>query len=160
MAGSHWADTESCQRRTSVTRRLHHHPQPHAPLPPPRTGRHPRRGGAGTGGARDRSPPPAALGSPGPRRRNWGKSVISHPRAGGRRGGCGCRRCLCHPRPQPPRTSITHPRRLIEPPANWGSKTMRYLSMSEILTAVSHPSAFSVPRKESRKWQKWKVLTA
>lgn len=57
MAGSHWADTESCQRRTSATRRPHRHPQPRAPLPPPRTGRHPRhppatpRGGAGAGGA-------------------------------------------------------------------------------------------------------------
>lgn len=39
MAGSHWAGTERCQRRTSVTRRLHRHPPPHAPLPPPRTGR-------------------------------------------------------------------------------------------------------------------------
>ncbi|CAN0129329.1 unnamed protein product [Bubo scandiacus] len=117
MAGSHWADTESCQRRTSVTRRLHHHPQPHAPLPPPRTGRHPRRGGAGTGGARDRSPPPAALGSPGPRRRNWGKSVISHPRVGQApsRPSPSCSRWCSRRRPSPP-----HPARHSgEPGACW-----------------------------------------
>lgn len=61
MAGSHWAGTERCQRRTSVTRRLHRHPPPHAPLPPPRTGRRQVKGDGRGGEGRADTPTAASL---------------------------------------------------------------------------------------------------
>ncbi|XP_054371411.1 actin nucleation-promoting factor WASL-like isoform X2 [Molothrus ater] len=122
MAGSHWAGTERCQRRTSVTRRLHRHPPPHAPLPPPRTGR------------RQAPPPPARAGAAPPLHRpplsaplaldnvNWGKSVIPHPRSG-------LWRRLCDPQPQRPCDVLGSVR---QSPQQSGLKTIRYISMRQL----------------------------
>lgn len=60
MAGSHWAGTERCQRRTSVTRRLHRHPPPRCPRRG-RAGKGDGRGARGTAGTPTAASPAGGL---------------------------------------------------------------------------------------------------
>ncbi|XP_077037238.1 uncharacterized protein LOC129122504 [Agelaius phoeniceus] len=101
MAGSHWAGTERCQRRTSVTRRLHRHPPPHAPLPPPRTGR------------RQAPPPPARAGAAPPLHRPPLSAPLARDNVtGGNRSFLTLARGKLHPALRRAAAAAAHPRRI------------------------------------------------